>query len=582
MTSESSLDAKVLGELFDIGRDLTSNLDFADIVDKVGESAKRALGADIAVCYLYDQETDRYALETDIGSKRAPTLDRVPRPAGPTATIIKTGKPLISNDAQKEETPYRGSPFTLAEGVRSVLGLPLRKGDEIVGVLYINYRKPNMITQNVRRIGELLASQAAIAIFNARLFRQLLEREESLSRLVTIEQNISKSIAKSHLTKVKSIVKLVLDEIARAACELLKADCATFYPYDSTREAYYDLENVGYWGLQTPLELNDKPRTSGGMSGYVRQEGRIIRNDVASEDPNMLKSRFIAREKIQAFIGISVQTENTHLAVLYVSFRKPRSFAKDEIHLVELFAHQAGIFLQIARVLEQEQMARTNLEMLGLLNNIGSALSHRVVGIVGTTPIQVRQIRRRLIKLNVEDLDVEQSLSSIEGDTTRLMEMAASLKKLSELMGSSEPTDVNSIASSVLESINQVSIQKETSYSPELPLTNIPQPQLKEVLFNIIRNAVDHMQGGGRLVLSTRLSNDRQWIEVDISDTGSGMDKPKQGKIFELFYSEKKGGLGFGLWWSRTFMRRISGDISVKSELGKGSTFTVIIPIITS
>jgi len=162
------------------------------------------------------------------------------------------------------------------------------------------------------------------------------------------------------------------------------------------------------------------------------------------------------------------------------------------------------------------------------------------------------------------------------------MEMAASLKKLSELMGSSEPTDVNSIASSVLESINQVSIQKETSYSPELPLTNIPQPQLKEVLFNIIRNAVDHMQGGGRLVLSTRLSNDRQWIEVDISDTGSGMDKPKQGKIFELFYSEKKGGLGFGLWWSRTFMRRISGDISVKSELGKGSTFTVIIPIITS
>ena len=52
----------------------------------------------------------------------------------------------------------------------------------------------------------------------------------------------------------------------------------------------------------------------------------------------------------------------------------------------------------------------------------------------------------------------------------------------------------------------------------------------------------------------------------------------KQQKIFELFYSEKQGGLGFGLWWSRTVMRRLGGDIIVASEKGKGSTFTLRIP----
>ena len=162
--------------------------------------------------------------------------------------------------------------------------------------------------------------------------------------------------------------------------------------------------------------------------------------------------------------------------------------------------------------------------------------------------------------------------------------MATSLKKLPDLMGSPEPVNVNELLSQIIKSNNYLysSIQVHEKYSTTLPIVNVPKTQIKEVFENILRNAVEHLQDNGNLKIETFKSENGREIEVHISDTGPGMDQIKQEKIFELFYSEKKHGLGFGLWWSRTFMRKIGGDILVRSEIGKGSTFQVVIPFVAS
>lgn len=569
----------VLANLYEIGLALTSRLDLAAVLELVGKSARRILGADIAACHSYDQETDTYVLLADIGHKLVPTLNRNPSPEGPTATIVRTRQPLVSNDALREDTPYRDSPFTQAEGVQSVIGLPLKQGDEIVGVLHINYRTAGMITSDVKRNAELLANQAAVAIYNARLFERLSEREVAMSRLVEIGRNISEAIARGPGPEPKSTVKLVFDEIAKTACELTGADCSVIYPYDASREEFYEIGNVGTWGVEKAFELSDKPRSAVGMAAYVKREGLVIRNNISIEDKSMLQSSFIKREGIKAFVGVAVQAEDVHLGVLYVNFRVPHIFKTDEVHIIRLFANQAGVALQIARLLEREQNARANLETLELLNKIGSALAHRTIGIVGTTPVEVRQIRRQLTKLQLQSSAIDHSLNRIEGDTTRLMEMASSLRKLPELQGTPEPTQINSTLSSIVQTVAKYPVHPVELFATDLPMTNVPGPQVAEVFENIVKNAVEHMPNGGTLTAKTQLSSGR-WIEVNISDTGPGMDKSKQEKIFDLFYSEKKGGLGFGLWWSRTFMRRIGGDIFVESTPGEGSTFTVTIPVV--
>lgn len=575
-------DSTVLASLYDIGLALTSNLDLATVLELVGESARRVLGADVAACYWYDKETNTYGLAADVGRKLAPTLNRTPRAEGPTATIVRIGQPLISNDAQHEDTPYRDSPFTRAEGIQSVAGFPLKTGDDIVGVLYINYRRPSMITDKVIRDGQSLANQAAIAIYNATLFQRLSEREVAMSRLVDIVHHISEAIATSRPTWARPTIRLILDEIAKAACQLIGADCAVVYPYDVTREEFFDIQNVGAWGIEKSFELSDKPRSTTGMAAYVKREGLVIRNNIATEDPDMLRRPFIKRERIKAFVGVAIGVEDVHLGVLYVDFRTPHLFTTDELHTIRLFANQAGVALQVARLLEREQSARAALEMLDLWNQIGGVFAHRLANIAGPTPVAVRQIRRELDRLQVQSPVIDQWLNRIEADITRLAEMASRLRKLRELQSALEPTDINQVLSSVTRRVVMPPVHLVEQYTRNLPLTSIPRLQVTEVFENIVKNALEAMEAmpiGGVLTVITELSGKR-WIEVNIVDTGPGMDRAKQEKIFDLFYSEKEGGLGFGLWWSRTFMRHIGGDIFVQSEPGKGSTFTITVPLI--
>ncbi len=574
-----SRDSNVLASLYDIGLALTSETDLATVLELVGESARHVLKADIAACYWYDQETNSYGLAADVGQKLEPTLNRTPRSKGPTATIIHTGQPLISNDAQHEDTPYKDSPFTQAEKVHSVAGFPLKKGDDIVGVLYINYRKPGMITDKVIHYGQLLANQAAVAIYNARLFQRLSEREAAMSKLVGIVHHISGAIATSRPAGAKPTIKLVLDEIAKAACQLIGAHCAVVYPYDVTREEFYDTQNIGAWGVEKPFELSDRPRSAKGMTAYVKREGLVIRNDIVTEDPDMLKSPFIKREGIKAFVGVAIGVEDMHFGVLYVNFRMPHLFTTDELYTIQLFANQAGVALQLARLLEREQSSHAALEMLGLWNQIGGAFAHRLANIAGPTPVGVRQIRRELERLEIQSPVIDQWLNRIETDITRLAEMASRLHKLRELQGTLEPTDINQVLSSVVQHTVMPPVHLVEQYARNLPLTSIPRLQIAEVFENIVTNAMEAMPTGGVLTVATGLSGNR-WIEVNIADTGSGMDRTKREKIFNLFYSEKEGGLGFGLWWSRTFMRHIGGNIFVQSEPGEGSTFTITVPLI--
>jgi GAF domain-containing protein len=581
MQSRKYNESDILGDLYEIGLTLAADLNHERVLELVVKSAHRVLRADIVVCYSYDEKTKRYVLAADIGEKRRPLLNREPDTKGVTGLIVHSRSPLISNNAQNEEGPYKRSPFTLGEEIHSVVGLPLKRGDEIVGVLYVNYRSPNRIDDRVLWNAELLANQAAVAIYNARLFDYLSQREEALSRFVEVTRHLAETIPASQEAEQKSepTVKIVLDMLSASACELTGADCAVFYPYDPKREAFYEVESVGSCGLLHPLKLRDRDNPDRAIDRIVKEQGIVIYHNLKAQAPDLGKIRFIRREEVHAFVGIAVRIKQRHLGVLYVNFRTPHAFQKEELSLIELFASQAGMVLQMVRLLEREQIARSELEKLGLFNAIGNALTHRLSNVAGTTPVEARQIRRRLQVLNLHDAEVEHSLKRIEEDTARLLAFADSLEKLPTLHVTSELTSINKIITAAAEAEIPPQIRKIEQYAPDLPDTMVPRLQLAEVFQNIFRNAVEQLPNGGVIRIGTKAHNGR-WIMVEIGDTGPGMDPATQEKIFDLFYSRKVGGLGWGLWWSRTFMRRIGGDIMVQSKLGEGSLFAVLVPVI--
>ena len=94
----------------------------------------------------------------------------------------------------------------------------------------------------------------------------------------------------------------------------------------------------------------------------------------------------------------------------------------------------------------------------------------------------------------------------------------------------------------------------------------------------LITNAVQAMPDGGELEIGSRLGREGG-VEVWFSDIGHGIPPESQGKIFDLFFTTSKDSLGFGLWWVKTFLEQYGATIDVESGVGKGTTFTIRLPV---
>jgi signal transduction histidine kinase len=113
--------------------------------------------------------------------------------------------------------------------------------------------------------------------------------------------------------------------------------------------------------------------------------------------------------------------------------------------------------------------------------------------------------------------------------------------------------------------------------STSLPRLEFDENLVKQVLLNLIKNAMNAMEQGGRMTLFAR--PDGNDVLISVQDTGVGMDEEMVQKIFEPYYTNKATGTGLGLTVVYKIMKEHRGDITVESKLGEGSTFTLSFPI---
>jgi signal transduction histidine kinase len=108
--------------------------------------------------------------------------------------------------------------------------------------------------------------------------------------------------------------------------------------------------------------------------------------------------------------------------------------------------------------------------------------------------------------------------------------------------------------------------------------------RLRQILLNLLSNACKFTKEGEVRLRARKVANGRDWIEIAVADTGIGMTPEQQAKLFEEFSqadattSQRFGGTGLGLAITRKLVRMMGGDVTVTSELGKGSVFTVRLP----
>ena len=231
--------------------------------------------------------------------------------------------------------------------------------------------------------------------------------------------------------------------------------------------------------------------------------------------------------------------------------------------------------------LKEMQAHLIQSEKLASLGKLAASIAHEINNPLGGILMYSH--------LLLEDIGKEsphsENIKKIIKETTRCKDI---VKGLLEFARPKEPemtlVDINEILEKSLAIMEKQAlfqnIKIKKSFSPSLPKVIADGAQLQQVFMNIILNAAEAMDGRGELFIRTDLDQEKRNFEIEFTDTGCGISKENLSRIFEPFFTTKPVGerTGLGLAISYGIISRHDGDIEVKSEVGKGTTFIIRLP----
>jgi signal transduction histidine kinase len=235
-----------------------------------------------------------------------------------------------------------------------------------------------------------------------------------------------------------------------------------------------------------------------------------------------------------------------------------------------------------AKKLEQQVLHSDRLAALGRL---AAGVAHEI-----GNPLTSISTFAQLLREMATDEFSQHSLDIINNHIQRITDIVRRMSTFSRADALNvKYVQINDVANSTLDLMRldkrmKSSVEIATSFAPDLPKTMIDEAQISQVFLNIVLNALDAMPDGGKLTVVTGQGPDdqgREAISISFADTGIGIPKKELQKIFDPFFTTKEAGKGTGLGLSLSYdiVRRFKGDIHVESEVGKGTTFTVILPV---
>lgn len=269
-------------------------------------------------------------------------------------------------------------------------------------------------------------------------------------------------------------------------------------------------------------------------------------------------------------ISIPLQKDEHTIGVLKLGQKySGKPFTKKDREILEILANQAAVAIANARLVEQ--LRRT--EQLKMLGQLSAGIAHEVRNPLLTIKGAAQYLQSKFKEESEED----EFASIIVEESDRINQLIAQfLDYARPAKPELQPMDVTECLDRTLTLVNvelrHAKIELVRDYAHGLSEVLGDKKQLGQVFLNLILNAIEAMPNGGTLRIQT--TPERQ---IQISDTGVGMSTEEQERIFEPFYTGKEHGLGLGLAIVKEIVSEHGGAISVESEKGKGTTFTIIL-----
>jgi two-component system, NtrC family, sensor kinase len=243
------------------------------------------------------------------------------------------------------------------------------------------------------------------------------------------------------------------------------------------------------------------------------------------------------------------------------------------------------------KVIKASQNSKKNLreprqsEKLTFMADLAASIAHEVNNPLAGVLMYTKLLRKKISNDNISKGVALDYLSKMDFELTRTTTLIRNLKDFGRQSSPvfRELNIINVVDQSLdllgpLAELQRIQISRELDPSPPKILAD--SCQMRQVFANLFLNAIEAMPDGGKLTVRSLIN--QKWFKIEIQDTGLGISKKNIGRLFTPFFSTKPEvkGVGLGLAVSYGLVKRHGGSIEVKSQPGKGSTFTVLLPII--
>lgn len=506
--------------------------------------------------------------------------------------MLATNTPLQIADLAKDRAYLERDPPTVAAvelgGVRATLAVPMFKDRELVGSITLGRKEVRPFTDRQLELLQNFATQAVIAIENARLFQELRE---------TLQQQAAAADILKVVSHATFDLQAVLDTLLEMAVRLCDADLGAIHPKRGHFPAFSTYGGpANHREVAATLVLESK---SDSVMGRAVLEGKPVQVADVLADPNYRWHWMQQKLGYRTVLGVPLLRGKEPIGVIALMRSTVRPFSDKQIALVQNFASQAVIAIENTRLLAElrkrtDELGRSVTELRRERNNklmnleaMVAALSHEVRQPLASIAANGGAALRFLGHTPPNLDEVRTALNRMVGDSHRASGVFDNIRALfGKPDRGHEPINVNELIRTVLDGLHgeleECGISAGVELPPDLPPVAGHKGQLQEVFTNLVRNAIEAMFANGDKPKILRVTAERQGpnrMVVAVEDSGPGVDPKQPGNIFEAFITTKSQGLGLGLALSKMIIERHSGQISATAAQPSGMIFRVALPI---